>query len=355
MKNRISGRQLSTAGFTGLLALSAAAAWIDWRGVLLAIPVVVLFMGVAYMGAKRAGGLLKNPGGKPLALVYIGWSIFLAGAVLALSGTRMSGAGSGRGPFWPTVLVALPVLWLAVGKAEVFARAGEIFYLAMLAVLVFVGVLGADQVELRWVLARGETLVTSFVTAAGIGCTGVYAVLLWNGRGEREGRRFMGWSAAGMLVLGVMAVYTVGSLSPALAGNTARPFFLMTVGLSRTARAESLTALLWLAADVTLLGLLVQGVRELWRDVLGLRGEKWVGAVSTVGALGVALILERIGAPEGLIRGVIPVGGLILGGAVPVLLWVLGAISSGRDGRRGDIYGTSEGGEKKLEKSKKRC
>lgn len=364
MKNQISARQLCTAGFAGLLALSAAAAWLDWRGALLAVPVVALSVWAAYAGARQAGGLLKNPGGRPLALLYIVWGVFLAGAGLALCGTRMSGAGSGSGPLWPTMLAALPVLWLAVGKPEAYARAAEIFSLAMLAVLAFIALLGAGQVELRWVLAPGASLLSSFLTAAGIGCTGVYALLLWNGRGERERRRFLAWSAAGTLVLAGMAAYTVGSLSPALAGSVKRPFFLMTVGLGQTARVESLTALLWLASDVTLLGLLCQSARGLWRDVLGLAGEKWAGAACTAAALAAALVLERYGAPEALLRVVIPVGGLLLGCAGPVLLWALGKIrkgpveepiSGGEDGQRAQIFGASEGAEKKLKKSKKRA
>lgn len=355
MKNRISARQLCAAGFTGLLSLSAAAAWIDWRGALLAVPVVAVSMYAAYIGAKQAGGLLKNPGGKPLALLYVIWSIFLAGAALALCGIRMSGAGSGSGPFWPAVLAALPVLWLAVGKPEAFARAAEIFYLVMLAVLVFIALLGADQLEPRWVLAPGEPLFSSFVAAAGIGCTGVYGVLLWNGKGTGEGQRFLAWSAAGALVLAGMAAYTAGSLSPALVGAVERPFFLMTVGLGRTARAESLTALLWLAADVTFMGLLIHGSRGLLRDVLGLRGEKWEGAVLTAGALAVSLGLERLKDLEGLLWRVIPAGGLFLGGAAPILLWVLGkmrgkpamgTISGEEHGQKNHILGGTESTEK---------
>lgn len=356
MENRISARQLCAAGFTGLLSLSAAAAWVDWRGALLALPVVAVSMYAAYSGARQAGGLLKNPGGKPLALLYVIWGVFLAGTVLALCGTRMSGAGSGGGPFWPTVLAALPVLWLAVGKPEAFARAAEIFCLVMLAVLAFIALLGADQVELRWVLAPGKCVSSSFVTAAGIGCTGVYGVLLWNGRGAGEGRRFLAWSAAGTLVLAGMAAYTAGSLSPALVGAVEQPFFLMTVGLGRTARAESLTALLWLAADVTLLGLLIQGSRGLLRDVLGLRVKKWAGAVLTAAALAVSLGVERFGDPAELLREVVPVGGLFLGGAGPVLLWIMGkmrrgaatgTISGEEDSRKGHIFGVSESPEKK--------
>lgn len=353
MKNQISARQLCTAGFTGLLSLSAAAAWVDWRGALLAIPVVLLAVCAAYFGAKRAGGLLENPGGKPLALLYIIWGVFLAGTALALCGARMSEAGSGNGPLWPTMLAALPVLWLAVGKPEAFARAAEILYLAMLVVLVFIALLGAGQVEPRWVLAPGESVAGSFVMAAGIGCTGVYALLLWNGRGEG---RFLEWSAAGGLVLAGMAVLTAGSLSPVLTSAVDRPFFLMTVGLGRTARAESLAALLWLAADVAFLGLVLQSCRGLWKDELGLRGEKWAGAAFTAAALGLSLGLERAGDAAALLREVIPVGGLLLGGAAPVLLWGMGkwrkgrtpgTISGGAEGRGDGIFWASEDAEKK--------
>lgn len=357
MKNQISARQLCTAGFTGLLSLSAAAAWIDWRGALLAVPVVVLANCAACAAAKRAGGLLKNPVGKLLAALYIIWGVFLAGIVLVLCGRRMAAAGGQGGPLWPTVLAALPALWLAMGKPEAFARAAEIFYLAMLAVLAFIVVLGADQVELRWALAPGESVLHSFAAAAGIGCTGVYAVLLWNGREDREGRQFLAWSAAGTLALAGMAVFTAGSLSPALVRAVERPFFLMTVGLGETARVESLAALLWLAADVTFLGLVLQGCRGLWKDVLGLRGEKWAAAAFTAAALAIALGLERFGGPEDLLREMVPAGGLLLGGAVPALLWAAGKmrkgkpaedISGGENGGKDRIFWESGGVEKKL-------
>lgn len=321
MNNRMSARQLCAAGFTGLLSLSAAAAWVDWRGALLAVPVVALAVCAAFSAGGRTGGLLKGTLGKPLALLYIVGGLCAAGVVLALCGERTGTAGGQSGPLWPTVLAALPVLWLAAGKPEAFARAAEIFYLAMLAVLVFVFLLGAGQVEARWLLAPGAGIGRSFLTAAGLGCIGVYAALLWNGEGEGLG---MGWPAAGTLVLAGMSALTVGSLGPALAGSRERPFFLMTVGLGRTARVESLAALLWLVSDVTLLGLLLQACRGLWKDVLALPGERAAGAVMTGAALALALAIERAGAAEALAADILPVGGLALGGLLPVLLWLLG-------------------------------
>ena len=294
MNNQISARQLCAAGFTGLLSLFAAA-WVDWRGALLAIPVVVVSMYAAFSAAKQAGGLLKNPGGRPLALLYIIWGVFLAGTLLALCGQRIS-------------------------------EAGGIFYLAILAVLAFILLLGVKQVEGRWLLAAGEDLGSSVLTAAGLGCCGVYAVLLWNGQGKDEGRQWLSWTAAGGLVLAGMAALTAGSLSPALAGTVERPFFLMTVGLGKTARVESLVALLWLIADVTLLGLVLQACRGLWRDVLALRAEKWAGIGFAAASLGTALCLERFGRPVELLREVVPLGGLLFGSAAPLLLWAWGSL-----------------------------
>ena len=355
MNNQISARQLCAAGFAGLLSLFAGA-WVDWRGAVLAVPVVVLSMCAALYGARQAGGLLKNPGGRPMALLYIVWGVFLAGTALALCGQRMSEAGGQGGPFWPTILTALPVFWLAAGKPEAFARAAEIFYLALLAVLAFIFLLGVKQVEGRWLLAAGEDLGPSVLTAAGLGCCGVYAVLLWNGQGEKGAQRWLSWTAAGGLVLAGMAALAAGSLSPAQAGTVERPFFLMTVGLGETARVESLVALLWLAADVTFLGLVLQCCRGLWRDVLGLRGEKWAGLAFAAASMGTALCLGAFGRPEELLKEVIPLGGLISGGVLPVLLWTSGrrqkapeaeAIFGGPEGPEAHVFGDSEGLEKK--------
>lgn len=324
MSNKISARQLCAAGFAGMLSLSAAAAGIDWRGALLAVPIVLLSVWAAASAARRSGGLLCAPHGwwrRPLALLYIIWGIFAAGTVLALCARRLAQTNGRESElFWLTVLAALPVLWLAVSKAEAFTRAAELLYLVMLAVTAAVAALGARQVEWRYVWAQGENLWTSLFTAAGLGCMWVYAVLLWNGKGEGETRRWLGWCGGGAALLAGLSALTVGCLSPALAERVEHPFFLMSVGLGSTARTEALVATLWLAADATLAGLLLQAGRGLWRDVLSLPGEKSVGAVFTLAALALAVCETQFRDPEGLLRVALPAGGLLLGGAVPLLL-----------------------------------
>lgn len=324
MNNRISARQLCVACFTGLLSLSAAAAGIDWRGALLAVPIVLLSVWAAASAARRTGGLLCAPRGwwrRPLAVLYIIWGVFAAGTVLALCARRLAQTNGREDElFWLAVLAALPVLWLAVSKAEAFTRAAEIFYLVMLVITAAVALLGARQVEWRYVWAEGENLWTSLFTAAGLGCMSVYAVLLWNGKDSGEMKRWLGWCGGGAVVLAGLSALTVGCLSPALAEYVEQPFFLMSVGLGSTARTEALVATLWLTADVTLAGLLLHAGRGLWRDVLSLPGEKSVGTVFTLAALALAVCETRLRDPEGLLRVVLPAGGLLLGGAVPLLL-----------------------------------
>lgn len=326
MKNQISVRQLCVTGFAALLAPAAAAAGLDWRGALLAVPVVMLAVWLAAGAAGRDGGLLGglSRGWRGvLALVYLGWGLLAAGTGLALCGQRLA-ASAGGGTFWLTVLAALPVLWLAAGKPEAFARAGEIFYLVMLAVMIAIVLLGAGQAEWKYLWKETGRIGTSFVTAAGVGCLGVYAVLLWNGKEKGETGRWVRWSCAGGLALAVMAALTVGSLSPALAGAVERPFFVMTVGLGQTARTEALAACLWLAADTAFAGLMLQSGRALWGEVCKSGGGKWTGAALTAAALGLALWEERRGAPEELVKGALAWGGLVLGAGVPGAVQLLG-------------------------------
>jgi hypothetical protein len=118
-----------------------------------------------------------------------------------------------------------------------------------------------------------------------------------------------------------MRAVTAGVLGPTLARSQARPFFLMTVGLGQTARVEGLLAAVWLLADITLAGLMLQCGKRLWSG-MGLRETNgtWVAALVV---LGVALLLNRMGNVEFWIQTVLPGMGLIFGGGVPALSCLL--------------------------------
>lgn len=323
MKRKPTVRQLAAAAFTGALSPAAAAAGLDWRGGLLAVPVVLV---VAWcwnqLGAGPGGWVASWRGfmGKVLSFIYIVWSLVLAGAVLAAAGSRMT-VPDGRREGWVSLLVWLCALWLVRSNADAFGRAAEIFRIAMTAALVVVVAFAAVQVRLRWLLADTGTLLPSFLVAAGVGCCGVSALLLWEG-GEGGGRHWLRWGGAGAAAVTLLSAVTVGALSPTLAMGQTRPFFIMTVGLGRTARIEGLVSAIWLLADVTLLTLLLHGGRRLW-SALGLPWEKGAPWVLAVVTLGLALLLQYAGQAETLLRGPLPLAGLVLGGLLPVVacLW----------------------------------
>ncbi len=321
MKNGLSARQLAVASFTGLLSLAAGTAGVDWRGAVLAIPIT---LGVAWcwgqLGKDGGGwtGRWKGLVGKGLSLCYIVWGVTLAGAVLGSAGERVVAPGNG-GTGWVVLLLCLPIAWMAWGKPAAFGRAAEIFYLAMGAALVLVLLFGVVQIRLDWLIAEGSEFWHSLLSAIGVGCSGVAAVLLWDG-GEKQ--HWLPWSGATAVSVALLAVVTTGVLSPALAAIEERPFFVMTMGLNKTARIEGLVSGVWLLADVTLAGILLQCGRHLWK-VAGLpwvRGISWLLVLSV---LGVGLLLQWTQSTGLWLSKVLPLVSLVLGGGVPTLAYLL--------------------------------
>ena len=334
--------------FTGLLAPAAAVAGMDWRGALAAIP-VVLAAAWCWCGlGKWVGGWVGAKWKLP-TFIYIMWGILLSGAVLASAAERVT-APAGRGVEWVALLLAVPVFCLVKGKAAVFGRTAEIFYLAMIAVLAFVLVFGGAQIRFGRLLEPTGEFWSALLAAAGIGCSGVAAVLLWDGDGGMDRPKWMRWSGGEAVALLLMSVVTVGVLSPALAAQQERPFFVMTVGLGQTARVEGLVSAAWLLSEVTLCGLLLQCGRKLW-GAMGFgwkRGAPWV---LTVAAAGAALCFLKSGESVRWLCRILPVGGLVLGGVLPAVysLWARwrktekrGAYLGERKGKKSRYWGQKE-------------
>lgn len=319
MKDHASARQLSVAAFTGLLTPAAAVAGEDWRGALLAVPVVLL---AAYCWGKLDGQDTGRPSGWNgaarciLSSLYLIWAVLTAGTVLASAGARMT-APDGRDAGWVIVLVWIPVLLLTRMGTAAYGRAAEIFYLGMLVALVFTLLLGGRQIRPERLLEESDGLLNSFATAVGVGCSGVAAFLLWDG--EHEKGRWVGWSGALAGVVVLMRVATVGVLGPALAGEQERPFFLMTVGAGQTARVEGLAAAVWLLADVTLAGLMLQCGKKMM-GMLHLPRERRTAWMIALAALGFALWMNVERNAQLWLKEVLPAAGLILGGVIPGLV-----------------------------------
>lgn len=327
MRERVTGRQGTRAAFGGLLSLSVAAAGSDWRGALLAVPVAVLAGWCWSRLSEIEGARCGWPRG-PIASLYIIWCITLAGAVLGGAGERVT-ASLERDTGWVILLIWLPSLWLALGRPQVFGRAAEVFCLVGAAALGAVVLLSLGQVEWDRLLTPTGKLGESFLTAVGVSCCAAVAALT-EGREERRGA-WVGWSAACAGALAVICAVTAGVLGPTLAQTQERPFFLLCVGLSRTARVEGLVSAVWLVADTALLGLLFQTGRRMWQS-MGLPTPGVGGAVTALAALAVGLWLGLTGRADRWLRQVVPLTGLILGGALPaaVLLWQKGRNRFGR-------------------------
>jgi len=319
VNNNASVRQLAVAAFTGLLTPAAAVAGLDWRGAVLAFPVILLF-------SWCWGGLGKKPGGwtlgwtkgagRYLAALYFLWSVLTAGTVLAEAGGRMSGP-DGRDAGWVIVLAWIPVLFLARKGTAAYGRAAEIFYLGMLATLVFVLALGGRQIKPDRLLGEVDGLWASFSTAVGIGCTGAASLVLWNGGEDGRTSQWMGWSGLLTGVILLMRVVTMGVLGPALARGQERPFFIMAVGLGQTARVEGLVESVWLLADITLAGLMLQCGKKMWSAIGCVRRGDGAWIVALL-ALCVGLWQNNNGNARLWLTEVLPAAGLLLGGIIPL-------------------------------------
>lgn len=320
MKGQASSRQLAVAAFTGLLSFSAATAGEDWRGALLAVPVILAVARCWERLGKDWMSRLGRPAQTALGLLYAAWAVVLSGAILAAAGSRIT-APAGRDIGWAVALLWAPVLLLTRKSCSAYGRAAEIFYLAMLAAVTFVLVMGARQIRPERLLKPSDGFWTSVVTASGVGCSAVAAVILWRGN-EKEGRpRWFAWSGSLAALTLLMRVVTVGVLGPTLAGEQERPFFLMAVGLGQTARVEGLVGAIWLLADITLAGLLMQCGKCVWM----LPGKNWSSWVLPIAGLGTSLLLSRTGVTGFCLEEVLPIVGLVLGGAVPVAYCLGGA------------------------------
>lgn len=298
--DKLSGRQLAVAVLVGGLSTAAAVAGrADWRWMLAAVPVGVL---AGWLLLKRVGTgqLYGGAGGKVLAVLYGGWAVLLMADALGRAAERLQAAAGGEGNGgWFLVLLALPLLWMGWGKAAAFFRAAEIFWLAVLVLLVAVLGLGAFRVEWRYALEPVGSWWESLLAGASVLAVGLYALPCLYKVEETDGDagRGLAWLAALSALAAALAALTAGILSPEVAVQLDRPFFTMTGLLAHSARLEGLISALWLLPDLTLVGLLSRS----W----GAR--RWPALAV---ALAAALVLT--GLTKALPAVVLPVGSLIL-------------------------------------------
>lgn len=291
----LSSRQMAVAVLTGGLSAGAAAAGrADWRWLLLA----------AVLGTAAGWLLLRRVGRRPLhpALrgLYCAWAVVLMADVLGRAARRVQqGLGSEENTGWLLVLLAVPLIWMGWGKAAAFFRAVEIFWLAALATVAAILLLGAPRIEWRWVLEPAGDWKSSLLAGTLTMSTGLFVLpILYKVAPEEGGtRRGLAWLGGLGLASAALSALAAGLLSPRVAARLDEPFFAAAGLLGDSARLEGLVSALWLLPDLTLAGLLAR----CW-------GEQRQPALAAVAALGLALA----GAADILPEAVLPLGCLSL-------------------------------------------
>ena len=311
-----------------------------WLAPLAAWPVLLLLVG-AWSALARRTTLSAG-----FTIIYIMWALLLGAARLRLSGQRLQyTAQREANPWFFLLILAGGAAWLAWGKREAFLRGaavfGRVLALALTAMVAFT--LFRIRTENLFPLWAEDVfpLLKASVFALGVLCYGVYGAFVCGG----ELRGVKGRVGGGCLLLSVLLLSVLGNLGAELSGALEDPFLTLSkhVGVEGAfQRVESLISALWLLGDLSLLGLLLWACRRLLPAQKGTR----------VALGGAALMLLLAGTA---FRAAVwaqwfeytaaPVGNLVLGGAVPCVLYLRQrrkGISCGPEDREKADIGTEE-------------
>jgi hypothetical protein len=281
-------------------------------------------------GVGAAGGERRTLGrgtDTALVVIYLAWTLLDLALALRLCAERLAviyGAGPALGCTGALLAVAV---WMGLGKRAALARAGEVFYLALAVALGGVLLLSAGHVE-------GENLDLSLSEAASLpGCGLWMAGLLLNllpaaglGRGQHQagdGKRAVKWILAFAAAITLLLAAVMGCLGPKLTASLSAPFLTMVQGLGVQGafqRTEALVSALWTLSDLILISLLLHTWRGLACRLRRGAWSRW--SVLPAAAAGVALgwtVFADGAAARGFSQTVLPVLGLALGLAVPLL------------------------------------
>lgn len=366
--NKISRTQLMALLWAGVMAPAAellpalllpGAGRGAWLAVILAAPLVLAAGWLMGSLAGREGlakaitGLLGRWTGGALLIIYMVWALVLLSLRLRLCAQRLFASGERDGALWFFLLSAAAVLmWIGRGTLAAFARAGQIFLTALLATASVVLGLSLFQAKperlfpLWWGEAR--PVAEAVLSAAGVTGWGLFLPFLMGDvrdQGENRNWHWLFWGLGGMLLLSAAQAVMIGNMGAGLASRLENPFFALakSVGVEGAfQRVEGVVTALWTFADLTMGGVLIFALRAMAEHLLPQKALPWVPwAAVFLGTAGAALF-PSFGAAEEWNRRIVPAGSLILGIAVPALLWGIGGLCRGK-GKQGTFRGGGPG------------
>lgn len=290
-----------------------------WLAPLVALPFLLLLMrGWSGMAQRR-----RLPAG--LTIIYIMWALLLGAARLRSSVCRLRFTAQREMSSWVFLLAAVVwTVWSVWDEESVFLRGAAV--IGRVLTVVLAGVLGLTLFQVRaeelFPVWTGDVwpVLKAAGSVLGVLCYGAYGVLL---RG-RPLKRPVGRTVGGCGLLSLLLVSVLGGLGAELSGQLEDPFLALSRRVGVTGafqRIESLISALWLLSDLVLLGVLLWACRRLLAPQKG----HWV----VMGAMaGMLLLLGTVFRStvqaQWFERVVMPLGNLILGGAVPCVLTYAG-------------------------------
>lgn len=345
-RQTISQTQLCALLWAALLAPAAEllpAVTLPWAGrgawitTLLAFPVLAGVGWVLSHAAWVRGGLPQTlrsgfgpVAGRGILILYMIWGEFLLSLRLRLCAQRLLASGERDGSLWFYLPVAaLLALWMARGKLAAFARAGQVLLAVVLTAAAVVLGLALFQVRPEHLLPLwwqdALPVLGGTLPACGVLGWGMFAAfLIGNTEPAKHSRRdWLIWSGVGCVLLSLEQLVVVGNLGVSLAQRLHSPFFALakSVGVEGAfQRVESIISALWIFGDLALLGVILFALWEMARAVWSKAQQKTV----VTAAILPAAIISMVAFPDGVSaesagRGIVLVGNLILGGALPVL------------------------------------
>ena len=328
MEQRCTPRQRGVAVFVGLLApasslphlLARGGAW-GWLVLAAVIPLAAFVAWrVSKLGEDGLTARLKGPLGKLVLTLYYIWAVTLCALTAGGCVDRLSRTDYGGAPDWALALALTAVCAYLIYRGRGgFFRAAEIFYLALLAVLMLFFALAIANLKPDNLKPVGfwdwRGLAQGFVGGSAALSVATLAAFFPQ-RPKREGESpIWHWLAGWCVVAAALCALVIGALGDRLTTQAPLPFFLALQGLGFPGgfqRLEALGTAAWVLSDLTLLGLAALAAKEMTG------GKGWAIVPPLLAALlgGCLLPNDAVEGVSALLFG----ANLLLGAAVPVVL-----------------------------------